>query len=1025
MKNTNIVGEPFAKYVNDQIEQRQLVYGDGLNSTRDPKHIQYLNSRTSWIKMASSVIVNPDPASEVDIAQIITTGEDGTFRLKNLGIDVEQFKGYKLASNFILFNGVQQGNFRGVADARENKDNKKIDPTTTGKFLSYTKRAGIATSNSNWNNAAYGLGGTDFGLQPMPGINSLEIKHLNRGSIRKATITLKAYNKFQFEVINTLYLRLGFNMLLEWGNSHYIESSGLNPDNTALGAGNIDYVRNTLTEDVWFNAKYSTSSNTDLLNQIEKYREKYDGNYDGFMGRVTNFSWDYNPDGSYNIIIDLASLGDVIESLKVNVSRNYKVTKEGDENIDDITSFLNDLSKQPEVFNRNPNNSNYLDINSLTGNTSFAEFFVGGKTKEFPEVSEELRHYIRFGSLLEYLENSILIHFSNGGEDTFPIVNIDYNSEVNVMPIYPNQISFNPKVCLVRTNYFSPPLQSKGFFFYGPMASFSAEGDIPYGKIMNIYLNFKTIKDKLKSNVDNKGNLSLFNFIKSLCDEINKSLGGINNLEPIVVEDKNTLVILDQNNYPDRENIRKEILEKENLPKEEETSFPIDLFGYNRDKNSSNFVKNFSLKTEIDPSLATTITIGATSEGQVVGEDATAFSQWNRGLTDRYKQFQAPPIPSAPSSSLSDESDSAFLTSAGLYGSGYSPYKHNKNALESRNDLMRKNIQTYLLFTFGKGYNSSSFTSNKETLYTQFERNNYSNWVNIGVQSFKNSISNLYNEKGVITSTLGFIPLKLQLTLDGLSGIKIYQKLRVNTDFLPSNYPEILEFLVTKVDHSLSDNEWTTKIETISIPVVKEIPITTELSDINLSPVPFREAAITSELTFTLPVQGILDSPPKVRVDTPGGSGFYGANREPLKKGESARKHTGVDFSTTIGQPIFAPIPGNVQYTKAGPNRTLDGIKIFGRGEFEGITVYMLYSQLSIPVGTIVSQGEQIGNALDLSKDYSEEVSDHIHFKIEFNGVPVNPENVFYKYNGKDLQGDLLFGRNSTFTRLTAFPNIN
>lgn len=1006
MKNTNIVGEPFAKYVNDQIEQRQKVYGSGLTSSRDPKHIQYLNSRLSWVKMISSVVVNPTPGTK-EVETIIKTGEDGTFRLKKLGLDIEQFKGYKLASSFILFNGVQQGTYENYINTTNNPDNTKTDPTVTGKFTEYVKRAGISTTNSNWNSAAYGLGGTNFGLQPMPGINSLEVKSLNRGSIRKATITLKAYNKFQFEVINTLYLRLGFNMLLEWGNSHYIESSNLNAEGKASSVGNIDYVRNTLTEDVWFNEEYAGSTNLDLLQTIEKYRKKYDGNYDGFMGRVTNFSWDYKPDGSYDISIELASLGDVIESLKVNVftdTSNFNVSQP--ENTDTITTFLNKLSQNPDSFNTKDNSSNFLDLQKLSEIKDY---------RDYPTIPEDLRYYIRFGNLLEFIEKHILIHFSNGGDKTFPILNIDYNPERNVMPIYPNQISLDPKICLIKTHYFSPPSKTN-LFFYKPMVSFSSTGD-PYGKIMNIYLNFKIVKDKLKSNIDNKGNLSLFDFVKALCDQINKAFGGVSNLEPIIVEDKNTMVFLDQNNYPNRDNIRKKILEKEKLEKEEETSFPIDLFGYNINKNSSNFVKNFSLKTEIDPKLASMITIGATANGQVVGEDATSFSQWNKGLTDRFKQFQSPPIPvdfpEPKKEKEFTEPDSITLPLWNSTNQGYetsTPTGLKKHA-EKRINSLSTNFISYLEESFGEQYSGNQFPLNDKTLYTNFDRANYQDWVNLGKQSFNNYISQINsknNKKGVTTSTLGFIPLKLQLTLDGLSGIKIYQKLKVNTDFLPSNYPDVLEFVITGIDHSLSDNQWATQVETISLPVVQEIPIESELSDLKAQ----EGLDITTGLLFSLPIQNSF-GPPLIRNDK-GGAGYYGANRSPLAGSTTPRKHTGVDFSTIVGQEIYAPIPGEVQITKATTTSKLNGIKIYGNGEYKGYTIYIFYSQLSIPPGTFISKGEKIGNALDLSPDYPKEVTNHIHFKIEENGQSINPENIFYEYNGQTLLGDLIFGRSKS-----------
>ena len=97
----NIVGEPFKKYVNDQIKTRQEVYGSGFNNSRTPEQINYLNSKLSWVKMASSVLVNPPRDGEkANIEQAIitgTSGEEGLNRLKLLGIEnPENFLGYKL-----------------------------------------------------------------------------------------------------------------------------------------------------------------------------------------------------------------------------------------------------------------------------------------------------------------------------------------------------------------------------------------------------------------------------------------------------------------------------------------------------------------------------------------------------------------------------------------------------------------------------------------------------------------------------------------------------------------------------------------------------------------------------------------------------------------------------------------------------------------------------------------------------------------------------------------------------------------
>ena len=58
----------------------------------------------------------------------------------------------------------------------------------------------------------------------MPGIVDMDFKCLNRGSIKKASLNIKAHNKNQFDVIDVLYLRLGYSVFLEWGYDKYLDN---------------------------------------------------------------------------------------------------------------------------------------------------------------------------------------------------------------------------------------------------------------------------------------------------------------------------------------------------------------------------------------------------------------------------------------------------------------------------------------------------------------------------------------------------------------------------------------------------------------------------------------------------------------------------------------------------------------------------------------------------------------------------------------------------------------------------------
>jgi hypothetical protein len=68
----------------------------------------------------------------------------------------------------------------------------------------------------------------------------------------------------------------------------------------------------------------------------------------------------------------------------------------------------------------------------------------------------------------------------------------------------------------------------------------------------------------------------------------------------------------------------------------------------------------------------------------------------------------------------------------------------------------------------------------------------------------------------------GFIPFKITMTLDGISGFKIYQKLQINTGFLPDGYPTTSEFIITGINNKLKDNDWETDLTVILIPKFEE-----------------------------------------------------------------------------------------------------------------------------------------------------------------------------------------------------------
>jgi hypothetical protein len=349
--------------------------------------------------------------------------------------------------------------------------------------------------------------------------------------------------------------------------------------------------------------------------------------------------------------------------------------------------------------------------------------------------------------------------------------------------------------------------------------------NIVFGRPMNVYLNFAFILKTLNSNTDSKGNLNLFRFLSALCDGINKSLGGVNNLQPIIDESTNTITILDQTTVPN----------KNKILNQEDEDVVLEIFGYNRSTSQSNFVKNYNFKTQIDPSLATTIAIGASANGEVVGEDTTAFSQWNKGIQDRFVQTVTTPPPIEKEEEETEEQPTL---------NKHQKYLEQQKRIRTESANRRKekqqklkfdkenNFDQYLIECFGNSFVSSTGTSgpSKKTkpypgLNVPKNRSKYfrldNDFINRGYSVLKNNLDVTIQKrkaKNQPTSTIGFIPVNLSIELEGISGIKIFNKLVVNSSTLPYNYPETLEFIIKKVSHSLSDNRWVTKLETISIP---------------------------------------------------------------------------------------------------------------------------------------------------------------------------------------------------------------
>ena len=143
---------------------------------------------------------------------------------------------------------------------------------------------------------------SDIGFRPMMGITDLTVaSKTTYGALRQIEVGIKAWSQEQLSILETIYLRPGFTMFVEFGNSSYIDKDGeLTSKNESL---HLDFLKGVKI------AK--------LKERIKKRRVRSGYNYDAMIGKVQNFSWSFAKDGSYDCSLKLISQGELAESLSV------------------------------------------------------------------------------------------------------------------------------------------------------------------------------------------------------------------------------------------------------------------------------------------------------------------------------------------------------------------------------------------------------------------------------------------------------------------------------------------------------------------------------------------------------------------------------------------------------------------------------------------------------------------------------------------------------------------------------------
>ena len=908
----NLIGDPFDTFVKRQIEARQEALGQISSISADV--LKYYTVKTPWLRLASSVnlesqdetdqriaAASPQPSKE---SEVPFTGFNVTQKLINAGIPEDLILGNKLARSFIL-----QGGTLGIDDP--------IPPFKDGDI---SLKKGL-NYNDDLYTGAYGWGGiSERGFVPMPGITSAKTTYYNNGALSKATIKVKCFSKTQFQLLDVLYLRPGYTLLLEFGWSTYLNS---NPDTnndgevneSDLTVGSLQTYEGFKSQPLNFllnpgSFKEGDKNQFRMLNLISKERRKYCGNYEAVYGTITNFKWSFGSDGSYDCEISLIGMGNVIESLKLNVidpKKNnqseettpaYNVTfkqflnnrigdhvggmvyanvgfeyysetsgeiliasakKEGLEDMREydakkIRDFYEEKWKDAkdrydkkagykiENNNNNPligkkdstklnkifydiqqtgilemgKTENYSQVlytnfyNTEDGGIIISNTINGDKSLDGEIPSDSV--FIKFGVLLTIIEENFNLFSKKdgfGGEKT-PQIRFDFKrgsglkNDDNYMSIIPPNISTNPQICLV--NYRKPIIpgvdkktgkdgvQEQDFpvsnstaniinDYLGNAQNFLVEENPFIGRLFNVFLNLRFTARVLEAAPRNDdGAISVLSYIKAILEGINSSMGSINNFKVTYDESKGTIKIWDE-------------IPKHGLVNKKDDEFTkINIFGVKN--NQGSFVTNIGLDAEIPQDFAANISIGAQASGNNLQGNSVSFSNYNKGLIDRI-------IP---------ENLDAYTIKNPVEGRDGN-IKTAKEILKEKifytgQDKLSPVVAMYTLGGKDIGVKDINYNFTPEVCSDLTE--NYTNYIQL--------VQGMLAEKDIIPSPF-FLPFNLNLEVEGISGIKLFERFKITDDILPPSYEkDSVDIIVKAINHDIDIKSWKTTIDTLSVP---------------------------------------------------------------------------------------------------------------------------------------------------------------------------------------------------------------
>ena len=599
----------------------------------------------------------------------------------------------------------------------------------------------------------------------MMGITDFTIKSKSQyGTLREATLSIKANSPEQLDIIEKLYFKPGFTMLLEWGNSHYLDNLG--QPTTAVNSVTKRFL-------------VGKSSIKRIQKEITKLVSSSGNNYDAMIGKVVNFSWDYAEDGGYDCKVNILGKGEVIESIRSTFftgadhstghrkygQRASQKTEKDDRDLllEVLQAFTNwkEKEKYIEEF--------WKDSGIKVYRSSLANADVDDMTGE--EETTDYQFFFTLGDFLHILNKEILSKDFSGADGTL----FDTDRERQEYITYPGHISSDPYICGIPysaggggkgaidgySHWFGGTEDLLGKLYNNGAIipkELSASKDLKTGRPLNTLINIAYLQNlqrsALKNLRDNNKETSIFQLVKTVLKDVSLKLGSINNLDLHLDKQANEWYVIDRNLY--------------NPVKHDESLPLINVVGLGSSMTS------LSLSSKISGKMASMLSIAAAAGGG--GQDN--FVQFNNGAVDRF----------AKAVDVNNETKEFPVDSMSKHSTRYEASKR-----------------------IAKAY--YSYATKKETDPENFDAIASTHRELTAFSLQMHQLKSRADSKPKATNIL--LPIEMNLSMKGIAGLKMGEAFTITPEILPERYRGRVGFVITGLSHKIgSDNMWTVDVKT-------------------------------------------------------------------------------------------------------------------------------------------------------------------------------------------------------------------